>query len=221
MTKLKGLFVCAVIVAGLAVAPGAFAHTKAFTLVKDCNTETGNYDLKWTVSASDQNLNPKISASNRASIAVGSSVGASTVFTESIPGDSTSVSATITVKWSDNFTQNGTAGAELDGKCKPPVEPNCPEGLTKIDYDQETKVLRCKETVTVTRDVPGPTVTVTGPPVPGPTVYVDKPGPAGPTVYIKVKGPKGPVRYVKVKPKIKRVIVRVCPIKPYEPKLTG
>lgn len=219
--KVKALVVAAVVAAFLVVTGSAFAHGKQFSVTKACNAETGNYDLKWTVSADTLNLSPKISVSNRASIPVGSAVGASTVFMESVPGTTTSVSAQITVRWSDNFVQSGSAATEMDGKCKlPPPPPECPDGLTKIDYNAETGVLRCKETVTVTRDVPGPTVTVTvpGPPVPGPTVtvYVDKPIP-GKTI-VKVVKVKGKTKYVY---RVKKRVVRVCPIKPVEPKLTG
>jgi hypothetical protein len=194
-----------------AVSQASIQHTSTFTVTEACNAQTGKRDLVWTVTPTNQNLNPKVSVSNRASIAVGSSVPAS--FPESIDGSSSNVSAAITVKWSDNYTQNLTASTHFEGTCKPPVV-NCPEGFVK-DESSTDATLVCTKTVTVTinHDVPGPPYAVPGPPVPGPTVYVDVPGP---TVYVK-KLVKGKTIYVKVKQ-----IVRVCPIKKFvQPPLAG
>jgi hypothetical protein len=166
---MKRIVLAVGMLAALVFAGTASAHTTGFSASAECNTQTGKYDLKWTVGpTSDQNLSPKIFASDRSSIPVGSTLGTSTDFTESVPGNTTSVSANITVRWSDNFKQDKTTNLSLDGNCKtpPPPNPKCPEGYTAAGTSDG--VLLCtKETIkTVTN-----TVTVN---VPGPTVYVDK-----------------------------------------------
>jgi uncharacterized repeat protein (TIGR01451 family) len=108
------------------VVPAAFAHNTSLSVAGVCNAQTGKYDVTWTVGPTT-NLDtlPKILESNRASIPVGSALGASTTFTESIAGNSTSVSATIKTRWSDNVQDTDTAGTELAGNCLPP-----PKALT-------------------------------------------------------------------------------------------
>lgn len=119
--KAKGFVAAIVAVAALVVPAIASAHTSGLVLHGVCNTQTGNYDLTWTVTPTDQSKAPKIFASNRASIPVGATVPAA--FTESIAGTSTFVSATVTVRWNDNVKSSPSAGMEFDGNCKPPVIP--------------------------------------------------------------------------------------------------
>lgn len=145
----------------------ASAHTSGLTAAAVCNTQTGLYTVTWTVGpTTDQNLSPKVFASNRAVIAVGSPLGVSTDFVESIPGSTTTVSATITVRWSDNFKDERSATLTLSGTCSkptPPSNPKCPEGYTPAGTSDG--VLLCtKETIkTVTNTVTN-TVTVWGKP---------------------------------------------------------
>ncbi len=220
--KCKSLVLVVTVAAAMALAPLAFGHSSALTVSKACNTQTGNYDLTWTLTATDLEKLPKVTASNRVAIPVGSSPG---VFLESVPGNTTSVSASLTVRWNNGVTSTPTASTTLEGTCHAPTpDPVCPEGYVR---QGETKPVLClkETTTTVTLYVDKP-YGVPGPAVPGPTVYVDKAVP-GPTVYVKVPGPKGKTVYkiVKAKPlpaKVKRVIVRVCPIKKFvEPQLAG
>lgn len=141
---MKKLIALAVLVAALAVPSIASAHNGNLTVSATCNSQTGQYDVTWTVTATDTNKAPKISASNRASIPVNSALGSSTQFTESVPGSTTSVSANITVKWNDNFTDSESASKTLAGDCKPPTK--CPEGYVKDDSSTED-VLVCTRTV--------------------------------------------------------------------------
>jgi hypothetical protein len=119
--KCKALVVVAVAAIAMVFTSIASAHSSTLTVSAVCNTETGKYDISWTVNPTNLNLSPKIFASDRSAIPVGAAVPA--VFTESIAGNSNSVSASITVRWSDNFKSYPTASTELAGNCRPPVTP--------------------------------------------------------------------------------------------------
>lgn len=112
-----------VTVIGLIFVALAGAHNGALGVSAVCNAATGNYDVSWTVTADTAAQGPiKVNASNRAAIAVGTTTGTFKVFTESIPGTSTSVTASIQLRWShDGYTLNASAGKELPGTCKKPV----------------------------------------------------------------------------------------------------
>lgn len=162
MKKFTVLTLAVALVALVAVT-SAFAHTSAMSVTAACNTTTGLYDVTWTVGpTTDLTKAPKVFASNRTSIPVGSALGASTDFKESVAGTSTNVSAAITVKWSDNVTGTPTASLALAGSCKKDVP--CPEGFK--DGGVTNGVRLCTKETTTTVTVPGPTVTV-----PGPTVF--------------------------------------------------
>jgi uncharacterized repeat protein (TIGR01451 family) len=114
------LAVGVLVVLGAAVlVPAAFAHDSGLSVAATCNTSTGNYDVTWTVGYTDfRNLSPKIAASNRAAIPVGTAlVVPNTPFTESVAGTTTSISATITVTWSDGVTKTYTKALNLAGNC--------------------------------------------------------------------------------------------------------
>jgi hypothetical protein len=135
-------------VSALVFASLSNAHTTGFTVSAECNRSTGEYDLRWIVGpTSNLNLSPKINASNNTAIPVGASLDQMTEFKQSISGDSTSASSTITTKWSDNFTQTKTASIELPGDCVKPPNAKCPDGFTSAGMSNG--VLLCtKETHT-------------------------------------------------------------------------
>lgn len=226
---MKKLVALVAVVAALAAAPVALGHHSALSVSKTCNTQTGQYDLVWTVGpTTDLDKAPKVDASNRAAIPVGTALPSLKTFSESIPGTSTSVSATIKVKWNNGVTDTRTAATELPGNCLPP--PVCPEGWTPAG--SSNGVLLCtKETI---REVPVETIKTVEVPGPTQTVYVDKvvevtKDVPGPTVTVtkvqwktKVVNKVHKVTKVVYRTKYVRKIVRVCPIKPYpEESLTG
>ena len=111
--------VLAALGAAAVLAPAAFAHNSGLSVSATCNTSTGKYDLTWTVGPTDVlNLSPVISASNRTAIPVGTALTtANKTFTESVAGTTTSISATITITWTDGFTRTYTRPLTLAGNC--------------------------------------------------------------------------------------------------------
>src|SRR5262245_2958900 len=119
--KRLAIGVIALVAVGV-LAPSAFAHNSGLSVGAVCNTATCQYDVTWTVGPTDYlNYSPEISSSNRAAIPVGTALTtANTTFTESVPGSTTSISASITVKWTqDNYTVNLTKLLQLAGNCGP------------------------------------------------------------------------------------------------------
>ena len=113
-----GLF--AIACAAAVLAPAAFAHSSGMSVTATCNTATGQWDLTWKVGPTDYlDQTPKITASNRSSIPVNTSLTQqNTTFTESVAGSTGSVSAALTITWTgDNYTQNVSTSKTLSGGC--------------------------------------------------------------------------------------------------------
>ena len=124
MTKRVVLAVVAVAFAAI-LAPSAFAHNSGLTVTGSCNAGTGKYDLIWTVGpTTDTGLAPFIAASNRAAIPVDTLLPTTPTnaskqgFPESVSlGSGASVSAMITVGWSDRYRSDQTATFTAPGPC--------------------------------------------------------------------------------------------------------
>lgn len=139
--KKKLAAVLVVIVAAFVMVAAAVAHNGALAVSATCNTQTGNYDVVWTVTADTAGQGPiKIFASNRASIPVGTVTGTSKTFTESVAGTTTFISAAITLRWDhDGFKANGSASKELAGNCKKPTPPPPPyDACPNLEGNQAT-----------------------------------------------------------------------------------
>jgi hypothetical protein len=148
-------FAAAVAVAAM-FAGAASAHTTGLSVIAVCNHETGAYDVTWTISVTNISLDPKVFASTRPSIPVGAALGTVTAFTETVDGTSTSLAATVTVRWgSDDYKATSSAAKTLDGNCQKPPAPKCPPDYP-IDLGVDHGILRCGKETVVTREVPGP-----------------------------------------------------------------
>ena len=137
-------------------APAAFAHTSGLGVAAVCNTQTGMYDVTWTVGpTTNLDLSPAITQSDRVAIPASTKLtSASTNFKESIAGTATSVSAAITVLWTNEESHVYQASTTLDGKCvkpTPPPAPVCPDGYNSAG--SSNGVLLCTRTVTNTNTV--------------------------------------------------------------------
>ena len=129
------------LVGALGITGVASAHTGAFSVATVCNAETSQYLVTWTVTGDyTQKGAVVIDQSNRSAIPQGSVVVAQTdvsnsftkSYYETVPGSTTSLSATIKLKWQgDGFTvSNLTASKTLDGKCAPTPGPQGDKGDT-------------------------------------------------------------------------------------------
>lgn len=106
--------------AAAVLAPAAFAHSSGLSVSAVCNPVSGQYDVTWTVGPTDVlEYSPRIEASNRAAIPVGTALTTTNEeFTESVSGSATSVSASLTVKWAqDGFAVSLSSTLQLGGDC--------------------------------------------------------------------------------------------------------
>ncbi len=149
---LKRRFVIGVLAMAFAgvAAPAAFAHNSGLGGSATCNTATGMYDITWTVGPTDYfSYTPKISASNRNAIPVDTALTSQyKSFTESVAGNTTSVNASITVKWTrDNYTRSYSKTITLPGTCTAPKKD--PSVATIIHNSAHSEVLTVVKGTTV------------------------------------------------------------------------
>jgi len=103
----------------IVLVPAAFAHNSGLTDTALCNPATGNYDVIWSVGPTDNlDKSPVITESNRAAIAVGTALTAPIkTFSESVPGNTTTVPIALTAVWSDGYTSHLGDDLRLAGTC--------------------------------------------------------------------------------------------------------
>lgn len=148
---MKKVALLAALMAVIAViaAPVASAHTTVLTVVATCHEETGTYTLVWTLTSSNLDTSPKVTASDRAAIPVGTDLGATTTFTEVVSGSTTSASAAVEVHWTDGVDHIATASTGTLAGCSvptPPPLPVCPPGYSP--NGSSNGVLLCTQTIT-------------------------------------------------------------------------
>ena len=131
-------------VVGLA-AP-ASAHDATLTSSVACQSD-GSATIMWTVT-NDYNENAVITASDDAAIPQGSKLSpaphgtTSKTFAETVaaPAAGKSVTATITVQWSDGYTQKNIAStAKVSASCTPTVAPTCTSVTVNIPNNSAVK----------------------------------------------------------------------------------
>ena len=164
----------------------ALAHHTSLTARADC--VNGVYNVTWTLGpTTDLDKSPKVLESNRSAIPVGTALGASNTFTESVAGSTTSVNATVKTRWSNGVTDTDSFTLLLGGSCKPPQTPVCPPGYTPAGTSQG--VLLCTRETTVEKVVEKPVEVIRE--VPGPERVVEK------VVYKdRIVGGTSSVRYI-------------------------
>lgn len=123
---MKRLVVVAAGFAALVFAPAAFAHTAALTGVVGC--ANGQANVTWLLVASDAAKNPLVVESTNAEIPVGSTPGTF------VQETNLAASATVKVRWSDDFTKVVSASTPTPPECtKPPICPIPPPSIVYID----------------------------------------------------------------------------------------
>lgn len=115
------------IIGGVVLSPSpASAHTGTETAAASCvSAATGTGRVVFTV-ANDHPLVATVTASDNPAIPVGATIpkSGSKTFTQTIPAPAAGVtaSASLSLRWSDGFTQDGiTASATIDASCTGPA----------------------------------------------------------------------------------------------------
>ncbi len=125
---MRKFIVTGVVLAALAFAPAAFAHTVALSGVVGC--ANGQANVTWQLVASDTAKNPLVVETTNVAIPVGSSPGTF------VQETSLAASATVKVRWSDGFTKTASASTPKPPACtKPEICPIPPPVVVeKIVY---------------------------------------------------------------------------------------
>lgn len=90
----------------------------------ECDTTTGEYNITWTI-VNPETENATVAASDRAAVAVGTTIDAndSRDYSETVPGNSTSVQLNVELDWpSDSQQPSKNASIRLAGDCEAPEE---------------------------------------------------------------------------------------------------
>jgi uncharacterized repeat protein (TIGR01451 family) len=100
----------------------ASAHNIIVNGTVVCNAQTGDFDITWSVrnSQNKPGQDMTLTASNRASVPIGSAFapGQTRTFSESVPGSSGDQTLSVTGRWEyDGFTASGSATVHLTGDC--------------------------------------------------------------------------------------------------------
>jgi hypothetical protein len=131
--------VCGAFAAALALPGTAQAWTFSASGSAACDRASGQYLVTWTIDNSSEPEVLTITASNRAAVPTGATVGAraSSTFTESVAGNTSgSLGLTVSGNWpSDSRARTRGTSVSLAGDCTAPPPPAPPPPVTTMGDD--------------------------------------------------------------------------------------